>query len=115
MAYDTCIGILLSQLPEQGEHRSLLSLSPGIGRTTFLIETAFVANAEGTVVVMPSMSPTDILGENGDDGTVATDVVVIGGLAEAGIARGDKGFDRERTVTVRGAAVNNEQLDCGML
>jgi len=35
---------------------------------------------------------------------------VVGGLTETGIARGDQGFDRERTVRARGAAVHHEQF-----
>ena len=46
MAHDAGIGILGRQFLEEGEHRSLLGFSPGVVRTTFLIETAFVADAE---------------------------------------------------------------------
>ena len=60
MPHDAGIGILCRQFLEEGEHRSLLGFSPGIVSTTFLIETAFVANAEGTTVVMTGMSTTDI-------------------------------------------------------
>ena len=63
---------------------------------------------------MAGMSATDILGENGDNGTVATDVVVIGGLAEASIACGYQGFDAERAIAAGGTAVNDQQFDCGM-
>ena len=81
---------------------------------TFLIETALVADAERAAVVMAGMSATDILGENGDNGTVATDVVVIGGLAEASIACGYQGFDAEGAIAAGRAAVNDQQFDCGM-
>ena len=93
MTHDSGIGVLLGQISEQGEHRSLLGLGPGIGRSAFLVQTTLVADAERAAVVMAGMSATDILGENGDNGTVATDVVVIGGLAEASIASSDQAFD----------------------
>ena len=46
MTHDAGIGILGGQILEQGEHGSLLGLSPGVVGTTFLIEAAFVADAE---------------------------------------------------------------------
>ena len=61
---------------------------------------------------MAGMSTTDILRENGDNGAVATDVVVIGGLAEAGLASRNQAFDAERAVAAGCAAVNNQQFDC---
>ena len=64
---------------------------------------------------MAGMSTTDILRENRDNGAVATDVVVIGGLAEAGHACGYQGFGAEGAIAAGGAAVNNEQFDCIML
>lgn len=115
MTYDTGIGILGGQFLEQGEHRSLLGLSPGVIRTTFLIEPALVADAERATVVVTGMSATDILWENGDDGAVATDVIMVGGLAEAGHTCGDQGFDAERLIAARGTAVNDQQFDSRML
>ena len=64
---------------------------------------------------MAGVSTTDILRKDWDDGTVAADVIVIGGLAEAGLASRDQGFDRKRTVAARRATVNDEQFDCVML
>ena len=115
MTYDAGIGILCRQFLEQGEHRGLLGLSPGVIRMTFLIETALVADTEGTTVVVAGMSPTDILRENGDDGAVTTDIIMIGGLTETGHASGDQVVDAERSVAARGAAVNDQQFDCRML
>ena len=105
MAYDAGIGILCRQFLEQGEHGSLLGFSPGVIGTALLIETAFVADAERAAVVMAGMSATDILWENRENGTVATDVVVIGGLAETGLASRDQVFDTERAIAAGRAAV----------
>ena len=115
MTYDAGIGILCRQFLEEGEHGSLLGFSPGIVGPTFFIKTAFIANAEGTTVVVTGVGSTDILWENGDDGAVATDVVVVGGLAEAGHAGGDQVLDTEGAVAVRGATVDDEQSDCVVL
>ena len=98
MTHDAGIGILCRQFLEQGVHRSFLGFSPSVVRTAFLIKTAFVANAKRATIVVAGMSTTDILRKNRDDGTIATDVVVVGGLAEAGDASGYQGFDAERAV-----------------
>ena len=101
MAYDAGIGILCRQFLEEGEHGSLLGFSPSVVSTTFFIETTFVANAERAMVVVAGVGSTDILGENRDNGAIATDVVVIGGLAEAGNASRNQAFDTERAVAAR--------------
>ena len=111
MAYDTGFGILSRQFLEQSEHRSLLGFSPGVIGTTFLIETTLVANTERATVVVAGMNATDILRENRDNGTVATDVVVIGGLAETGLASRDQVFDTERAIAAGRTAVNNKNLN----
>ena len=46
MAHDAGIGILGRQFLEQGEHGSLLGLSPSVIGSALLIETTFVADAE---------------------------------------------------------------------
>lgn len=107
MTHDAGIGILCRQFLEQGEHGSLLGFSPSIIGPTFLIETAFVANAERTAVVMAGMNATDILGENRDNGAIAKNVVVIGGLPEAGHASRNQAFDAERAVAAGRRAMND--------
>ena len=61
MTHDAGIGILGGQILEQGEHGSLLGLSPGVVGTTFLIEAAFVADANGMLVVMTDMCASNML------------------------------------------------------
>lgn len=115
MTHDAGIGIFCRQFLEQGEHRGLLGFSPGIIGMTFFIETALVANAEGATVVVAGMSSTDILGKNWNDSTVATNVIVVGGLAETSVASRNQGFYREMTVAAGCATVNNQQFNCRML
>lgn len=107
MAHNTGIGILCRQFLEEGEHRSLLGFSTSVVGTTFLIETTFVANAERATIVVAGMSATDILRENRGNGTVATDVVVVGGLAEAGHTCRNQAFDAERVVAAGRATMND--------
>ena len=61
------------------------------------------------------MSTTDILGKDRDDDAITPDVVVIGGLTKASVTSRDEAFDREWTVRARGATVNDEQFDCGVM
>jgi hypothetical protein len=58
------------------------------------------------------MSPTDVLGENGDYLAIQTDVVVVGGVAEAGVSCRNQGFDAERARYLCGAAVNDQEFHC---
>ena len=74
------------------------------------IETAFVANAKGTVVVMTGMNTLDGLWQQGNHVAIHLDVVVIGGLAEAGIARGNEACDGEGLIAAAAGAVDNQQL-----
>jgi hypothetical protein len=114
MAHNTGIRIFYRQFLEQSVHGSLLGFSPSIIGTTFLIETAFVANAKRATVVVVGMSTTDILWKNRDDGAIATDIIMIRGLAKASHACRNQALDAERTVAASRAAVNNQQFDCIM-
>jgi hypothetical protein len=100
MPHDTGLRIFLGQFLEQGIHRSLLGFSPSVGRAPLLIQTTFIANAERTAVVVAGMSDSDILGENGNDGAVATDVIVIRRVAEAGFASRYQRFLAEGAVAI---------------
>ena len=107
MPNDPGIRILGRQFLEQGEHRSLLGLSPGVGRTPLLIQPTLVADTERATVVVAGMSPTDILRKNRDDRTVTTNIIMIGGLAEAGHASRNQVLDAERPVAARRRAMND--------
>lgn len=60
----------------------LLQLGAGVGSDALLVETAFVADGDGAVVVTNGMYALDTLGQNGDDGAVALNVIVVRGLAK---------------------------------
>jgi hypothetical protein len=109
---DASLRVLGGQILQQVEHGFLLGIGASIGNAAFSIDTALIADTEGTAVVVAGMSPTDVLGENGYYLAIHTDIIMIGGLAEAGIARGDEGFDTERSSNLSGAAVNDEEFHC---
>lgn len=98
VAHDASVGILIVEILQQLEEGMLLLLSTRVGSVAFFIIAAFVADAQRTVVVVLGMGTTDILGKNGIDLAIATHIVVVTGLAKAGIACGNKPFERERLV-----------------
>lgn len=115
MAHDTGIGIVLVEFLQQRENGMLLFLSASVGSAAFLIKSSFVADAQRTVVVVLGMSALDILGQDGDGVAIATNVVMVGGLAKAGFACGNKAFDCKRLIAATAGAVNQEDLHIGML
>ena len=52
MTDDLRIGIILLEVFQQEEDSGFLSLSTGVGGASFLIETSFVADADGMLVVV---------------------------------------------------------------
>ena len=96
MADDAGVGVFDPQIFQQLEHGSFLGLSPGVIGMAFGIEAAFIADADRTAVVVAGVSTADILREDWYDLTIHSDVVVIGGLAEATHTGRNQGFDAER-------------------
>ena len=88
----------------------LLQLGAGVGSFALLVETAFVANGDGAVVVAYGMDALDTLGQNGDDGAVALNVIVVRGLAEALVAGIDQSGNCKRLVAAGTGAVKHEVL-----
>ncbi len=110
VADDAGVGVFGCQVFEQGEHRCLLSLGTGVGRAAILVETALVADANGAAVVVAGMGSTEVLWEDRYDGAVATDIIMIGGLAEASDARSNQRFHAEGPIAARGATVNHKEF-----
>lgn len=86
MADDAGIGILRPQIFQQAVHRPLLGLCPRVSGYALGIDAAFVADADGTAVVVAGMGPSDILWQDRYDLAVHPDVVMVGGLSEAAFA-----------------------------
>ena len=55
MAHDLGIGIIRLQGSKQGDEGSTLGRCPGVGSTAFLIQTSFIADADGMGIVMAGM------------------------------------------------------------
>ena len=96
VADDAGVGVFDPQIFQQLEHGSFLGLGPGVIGMAFGIEASFIADADGAAVVVAGMGPTDVLREDWYDLAIHTDVVVIGGLAEATHTGRNQGFDTER-------------------
>ena len=110
MTENASIGVLGSEFLQQLVKGVLLGLGTSIGRLAVLIKTTFIDNAKRTVVVVTGMDALDGLWQQGNDITIATDIVVVRALAIFGLAAGNQILYAERTVTLIGHAVDNEQL-----
>ena len=99
---------------EELVHRVLLSLSAGVSRLAILIQTTFIADAKGAMVVVTGVNALHRLWQQRDDVAIAQDVVVIRALSVLGYASSDEGFNAERTVAFRRTAVADEKLHIGV-
>ena len=102
--------ILGLEFLEELVHRVLLSFSAGVFRLAILIQTTFIADAKGAMVVVTGMNALNRLWQQRDDVAIAQDVVVIRALSVLGFASSDEGFNAERAVAFRCTAVDDKQL-----
>ena len=97
-----CIGVICLQSFQQFLQGFLLLGCPCIGRGTLGIQSAFVADTDGTAVVPLGVGPLRVEGPAGMHYPVARDVVVVANVGKApvsvvatavvhGIATGDAG------------------------
>ena len=107
--------ILGLEFLEELVHRVLLSFSAGVFRLAILIQTTFIADAKGAMVVVTGMNALNRLWQQRDDVAIAQDVVVIRALSVLGFAGSDEGFNAERAVAFSCTAVYDEQLYIGVL
>ena len=107
MTNDLGMGIIALQVFEQEEDSGLLSLRTGIGIAPFFIQAAFVADADGMLVVMADMGASHMLRTPLMILAIAGDVPVI--TAVEGIAFGAmtalQVFESEVLVAACGAAM----------
>ena len=108
---DAGSGVVEGEGFEQLVEGVLLGFCAGIGWLAVGIETTFIDNTEGTVVVTLDMDTLDALGEQGDDAAIVADVVVVRDLTETLEACVDEALDAEGTGTLVGYAVDDEVLD----
>ena len=111
MAEDAGVRIITSKILQQLIERVLLGRSTHVVSMAVLVQTTFVDNAEGTVVVVAGVSALDILRQERNDIAVETDVVVVAALAVLGFATGNQVFNAEGAVAFGCSAVNHQELD----
>ena len=86
MADDLSIGVVFLEVFQQEEDGGFLSLGAGVGGAAFLIETSFVADADGVLVVVLDVGASDPLRATFVVFAVAGDVPVV--AAVVGVAFG---------------------------
>lgn len=111
MAEDAGIGVLGGEGLQQLVEGVLLGLGTSVGRMAVLIKTALIDYAQRTVVVMAGMDALDGLGQQGDDVTIAADIIMVRALAIFGLAAGDEVLDTEGAVALCRCTVNDEKFN----
>ena len=110
VTYDAGLWIIAVELFQKLEEGVLLQLGAGVSCFASLVETAFVADGDGAVVVAYGMNTLDALGQYWNDIAIALDVPVVRGLAEAILAGFNEAVDRQRLVAAAAGAVNHDVL-----
>ena len=88
--------------------RGFLRCGAGVLGTALGVETALVADADAVLVVVAGMGAGEVLVAGLVQLTVALNVVVVAGEAEATVVAGDERGDRERPVLAGRRTVNND-------
>jgi hypothetical protein len=112
MSQDAGIGIIFVEALQELVKGVLLSFGTSVGGMAVLIETSFIDDTKGTIVVVAGMDALHVLGQQRDDVTIATDIIVVAALAIFGFATGYQCFYAERAVALVGYAVDYEQFHC---
>ena len=110
VAEDAGIGIVGNEVFQQLVEGVLLGVGTGVGSNALLIQSALIDDAQTTVVVVTGMDALDALGQQGDNISVTTDIVVIATLPIFGHASGNEVLHAEGTVAFVGHTVDDEQL-----
>ena len=109
MTDDAGIGVLDGEFLQQLVKSMLLSFGTGVGGMAVLIESTFIDDAKGTIVVVTGMNALHVLGQQRNDVAIATDIVVVAALAIFGFATGYQVLYTERTVALGGCAMYHKQ------
>ena len=105
------VGVVELQTAQEGEQRSLLGFGTGVVVTALAGDSAFVADADGVLVVMTGVGSDKVLVAGLVELAVAGDVVVVACEPEACLMAGDELGDGEGTVFARRTAVNDDKVD----
>lgn len=111
MAHDTGIWMLGLQTLQQVDQFPLLGLGAGVADIALRIQSAFVAHAQGVLVVAHGMGAYQLFVARLVDHAVTGYVVVIAGKAEAGGVVVDECLHAVMLVTACGTTMNNNQIN----
>ena len=95
---DDGFGVINAERLQQGVQGGFLRRSAGVLGTALGVETAFVADADAVLVVVAGMGAGEVLVARLVQLTVAFNVVVVAGEAEAAVVAGDERGHGERPV-----------------
>lgn len=115
MTQNAGFGILSGEFLQQLIQCVFLGFGARVFGFAFCIQTAFIHDTEGTVVVVAGMHTLDGLWQEWDDTAIVAHVVVIGALAVLGLAAGYQVLHAERPVTGVGHTVHDQHFHIVML
>ena len=102
VAQDLGVGVTAEQLSQQVEHGLLLPWCACVGRVSVLVESAFVADAYGVLVVAFGMCADELFVACLGDVAVTRDIIVVAGEAESFLMAAYECRDGERLVAACG-------------
>ena len=105
------IRIVELQRTEQHQERALLRQRPRVGIIALFIESALVADAQRVLVVTLGVGPDEVLVTRLVQPSVARDIVVVAGVAEACGVIFNELLQGVGPVAARGATVNDNEVD----
>ena len=105
---DDGLGVVDAERLEQGVQSGFLRCGAGVLGTALGVETSFVADADGVLVVVAGMGAGEVLVAGLIYLAVALYVVVVAGEAEAAVVAGDERGHGERPVLAGRRTVNND-------
>ena len=110
VAHDTGIRVVDHQTAEQGNECGTLGWSAGVGITAFLIQSAFITDADGVAIVMSGMHADLFFVASLVELTITLNVIMVAyALAvKTGIMTGTEIIDREALVATGRRAVNDD-------
>ena len=108
VAEDDGLGVVFAQGAQQGVEGGFLLGGAGVPGAAFLVETAFVADADGVLVVVADVGTGQVLVARLVQLAVAGDVVVVAGEAEAGVVTGYERRHGEGLRLARRRAVDDD-------
>jgi hypothetical protein len=111
VTYDAGFGILSGEFLQQLIQRVLLGFGASVFGFAFLVQTAFIHNTEGTVVVVAGMNALDTLRQQRNDTAIVANIVVIRTLAVLGLAAGNEVLHTERLVARVSHTVDHNEFD----